>query len=492
MNSTVLQKARDYESQHGAAIPASQRPAYHLTPWIGWMNDPNGFSFYQGRYHLFYQYYPYDTVWGPMHWGHAVSTDLLHWEHLPAALAPDAAHDKDGCFSGSAAPLPDGRQLLLYTGVCREEQPGGEMREVQTQCIAVGDGLNYEKPIQGPVLDESHLPEGFCRFDFRDPKLWQNPDGSYDAVIVCRAGDGSGAVLLFHSADGFAWEFVTVLERCNNEYGKMWECPDFFELDGKYVVMISPMEMQARGEFHCGHNVLCFIGSYDPDRHRFTRESVQLVDAGIDFYATQTTLAPDGRRLMTAWLQTWSDVCDKPEGAKWFGQTIFPRELHLKDGRLIQTPARELDAAHGARTAHEDVPVGPETRLEGIGGRVADLTIQVAPDGELYRSFTLKLAAGAEHDISLSYDPHTSTLTLDRSRAGSCHDVVHSRSCKVRSQDGRLKLRILLDRNSAEVFVNDGEQTMTVWFYTPQSEDGITFAADGQARVTVEQYALHL
>ena len=152
MDSTILQKARAFEAEQGASIPADQRPAYHLTPFVGWMNDPNGFSFYQGQYHLFYQYYPYDTVWGPMHWGHAVSRDLIHWEYLPAALAPDAPFDQNGCFSGSAAQLPDGRQLLLYTGVLWETQPNGTHRDIQTQCVAVGDGLNYEKLPQNPVL----------------------------------------------------------------------------------------------------------------------------------------------------------------------------------------------------------------------------------------------------------------------------------------------------------------------------------------------------
>jgi len=134
--------------------------------------------------------------------------------------------------------------------------------------------------------------------------------------------------------------------------------------------------------------------------------------------------------------------------------------------------------------------VQSETSLEGIKGRVADLTVTVQP-GE-YRSFTLKLAADADHHTSLTYDPHTSELTLDRSHAGSRADIVHTRSCKVRSQNGALKLRILLDKNSIEVFVNDGEQTMTAWIYTPQSADGITFAADGQATITVEQFELNL
>ena len=132
------------------------------------------------------------------------------------------------------------------------------------------------------------------------------------------------------------------------------ECPDFFPLDGKQVLMLGPMEMLPKGEFHNGHNVIAFIGSYDEATHTFTKENVQLMDGGIDFYATQTTLAPDGRRIMTAWLQTWSDTEDKPKGCKWFGQTICPRELHIKDGRIVQAPVRELDAVHGKRTLHEN------------------------------------------------------------------------------------------------------------------------------------------
>ena len=108
---------------------------------------------------MFYQYYPYESKWGPMHWGHAVSNDLLHWEYLPAALAPDETYDRDGCFSGSAVELPDGRQLLMYTGVVKEHQKHDIYREVQTQCIAVGDGIDYEKYTQNPVLDEKDLPE---------------------------------------------------------------------------------------------------------------------------------------------------------------------------------------------------------------------------------------------------------------------------------------------------------------------------------------------
>ena len=122
MISQTLQKARDFESQYMSYVPEEERPEFHVTGAIGWINDPNGFSVYKGEYHLFHQYYPYKAIWGPMHWGHLKTKDFIRWERLPAALAPDMPYDKDGCFSGSAIELPDGRQLLMYTGVREERQ----------------------------------------------------------------------------------------------------------------------------------------------------------------------------------------------------------------------------------------------------------------------------------------------------------------------------------------------------------------------------------
>ena len=254
--------ARAYENEEGRKIPLSARPLFHLTPWIGWMNDPNGFSYYQGQYHLFYQYYPYDTEWNSMHWGHAVSRDLLHWTYLPAALAPDAPYDSFGCFSGSAIELPDGKQLLLYTGVRKE---GGEKgKELQTQCIAVGDGVDYSKYPQNPVLDANDLPEGLSPYDFRDPKIWRRADGGYRCVVGARRMDKRGVLLLFDSEDGFYWQYKSILAENDGRFGLMWECPDFFALDGKDVLFVSPQDMLPEGfEYHNGNGTVCQIGTFD-------------------------------------------------------------------------------------------------------------------------------------------------------------------------------------------------------------------------------------
>lgn len=345
MINEALKKACEYERKKEQEISSQERPVFHLSPRVGWMNDPNGFSYYDGKYHLFYQYHPYDTVWGPMHWGHAVSNDLLHWEYLPVAIAPDEKYDKDGCFSGSALALDDGRHLLMYTGVRREEQPDGMVRDIQAQCIAVGDGLEYKKYEKNPVLGENDLPEGSSKFDFRDPKMWRGTDGRFYCVVGSRHVKNQGQILLFSSDDGFDWKYDTTLASNDNRYGRMWECPDFFKLGDKWLLITSPQDLVPQGlEFDNGNVTLCIAGEYNAQNEKFTEQNVQTLDYGIDFYAPQTILAPDGRRIMIGWMQNW-DTCQMcPEDAKWFGQMSLPRELFWKDGRVCQKPVREVDA----------------------------------------------------------------------------------------------------------------------------------------------------
>lgn len=493
MDSQKLQKARAYEESFARSITPAERPAYHLSSFIGWMNDPNGFSYYNGQYHLFYQYHPYSLKWGPMHWGHAVSADLIHWDYLPCAMAPDEDYDGFGCFSGSAETLPDGRQLLMYTGVRQELDENGVCRDVQTQCLAIGDGLNYEKYAGNPVLDEKDLPEGGSRYDFRDPKLWREEDGSYACVIGNRPADGSGSILLYRSPDGLHWHFDCIMDQCYNEFGKMWECPDTFQLDGKQVILTSPQDMCQSGlEFHNGNGTLCLIGSFDREKKRFERETVSAIDYGLDFYATQTLLAPDGRRIMVAWMQNW-DACAPPVNhPRWFGQMTLPRELGIRNNALIQNPIREIENFRGRRVHHK-VTLCAETTLQGVYGRCLDMTVELTPvEGDPYQQFILKVARGSQHYTQITYKPRTSILRIDRSNSGSCRDVVHERRCLVRRQDGKLKLRILLDRFSVEVFVNDGEQALSTTIYTPETANGISFEAVGQLGLEVTKYDLNL
>lgn len=493
MTSQTLREARKYEEASEKMIQQKDRPGFHLSVRIGWMNDPNGFSWYDGRYHLFYQYHPYSSTTGPMHWGHAVSEDLLHWQYLPAALAPDEIYDRDGCFSGSALTLEDGRHLLMYTGVLKERQRDGGLREIQTQCIAVGDGIDYVKYAENPVLDEMDVPEGGSRFDFRDPKMWKKKDGTYACVVGNRPADGSGQILLYVSEDGFHWHFKRVLISNEGRWGKMWECPDFFPLDGKQVLLVSPQDMLPQGfEYHNGNGTLCLIGRYDEEKGQLIEEYQQSIDYGIDFYAPQTVLTPDGRRVMIAWMQNWDTCSIRTPEEKWAGQMSIPRELEVRDGRLYQRPIRELEALRTDPVCYKDILISGEVSLDGVKGRTVDLELTLHPekDGTGYHKFAVRFAQNDRYWTSLSYHPQDHILKIDRKFSGSRRASIHQRRCLVRGERDGLRLRIILDRYSAEIFVNDGEQVITATLYTELEADQITFYAEGDVELDVVKYGL--
>ncbi len=493
MASRILQDAWDYEAETEKKIRKEDRPGFHLSSRVGWMNDPNGFSFYKGEYHLFYQYYPYDVHWGPMHWGHAVSRDLLHWRYEKCAMAPDMEFDKGGCFSGSAVTLPDGRHLLLYTGVIKETQPDGSVRDIQTQCAAVGDGIEYAKYPENPVITEKNLPAGSSRYDFRDPKIWRKADGSYRLVAGGCTVEGDGQILLYSSPDGVQWQYEKILMANNGRFGRMWECPDFFVLDGYGVLLASPTDMLPDDlEYYNGNGTLCLIGAYEEETDTFKQQYDQAIDHGLDFYAPQTMEAPDGRRIMVGWMQNWDTCNQHVSGLPWCGQMSLPRELSIVNKRLIQRPVRELENLHGVQVKYENVVLSDGIRLEGIRGRKVDMEISLRPgkEGNGYRKFTLYFAQDAVYHTAVRFYPEDSVVELDRAFAGSRRAVVHQCRTRVQSSGGKVKLRIILDSFSAEVFINDGEKVMSAMFYTDLSADDISFAADGQAVMDIVKYDL--
>jgi len=493
MISKKLQRAREFEKKYIPYV-AEELPSFHVTGGIGWINDPNGFAPYQGEYHLFYQYYPYDTKWGPMHWGHVKTKDFIRWERLPAAMAPDAEYDKDGCFSGSAVETPDGKHLLMYTGVRNVRRKNGKVESLQTQCIAIGDGVDYEKYPLNPVIRSEDLPEGGSVHDFRDPKIWREGD-MYYAVMGNRTEDGSGSILFYKSEDAKKWEFVSRIASCHNQYGRMWECPDFFKLDGKAVLMVSPQEMRSIGlEFHPGNANVCLIGTMDEKANHLLRENVQAVDYGLDFYAMQTLETTDGRRVMIAWMQNWETVGSHLQSQRFLGQMTLPRELRIKNGRLVQNPVRELENYRSVKIAYKNVMIAGEATLQGVNGRLIDMTVTVRPGNEasMYKWFKINVARDGERYTSIRFKPETNILRVDRTNSGLPCDIVNVRDFPVFAKNGTLKLRLIMDRYSLEIFVNDGEQAASFVIYTPLDAKSISFVADGTVLVDVEKYDLEI
>ena len=384
--------------------------------------------------------------------------------------------------------------MLMYTSVNQEKLEDGTVRDIQTQAVAVGDGKDYEKYDKNPVLTAKDLPKGASKVDFRDPKIWKGNDGNFYCVIGSRPADGSGQILLYRSKNGFEWEFVSILAKNQNRYGKMWECPDFFELDGKYVLLTSPQDMLPEGlEFHNGNGTLCIIGELDPETHTLKEQFCQGVDYGIDYYAMQTLLAPDGRRIMIAWMQNWDTLAYRCNDSGWFAQMSLPRELSVKNGRLYQVPIRELNAMRANKVEYNNVVI-KDTRLtlDQIEGRTVDLELVIRPADKdnLYKKFEFCFAENEKYHSTLCFRPDESVLKIDRKFSGSERALVHQSSCLVNGDSNELKLRVILDKFSVEVFINDGEQVMSAVILTKQEAKGISFFADGAAKLDIVKYDL--
>ena len=273
----------------------------------------------------------------------------------------------------------------------------------------------------------------------------------------------------------------------------MWECPDFFALDGKQVLLVSPQDMLPQGfEYHNGNGTVCIIGDFDEKTNTFTEEHNQAIDYGIDFYAPQTILTPDGRRIMIGWMQNW-DTCNLHSPKRpWFGQMSLPREISVKDGRLLQRPIHELEKMRRNRVEYKNVAFTDMIRLDGIKGRRIDMELTLRPGdvNEVYRKFAMRFAQNDTCHTAISFRPHESILKIDRKFSGSRRAIIHQRRSLVRTEGGKLTLRIILDNFSVEIFVNDGEQVLTATIYTDLSAEGISFYADGKAEIDVVKYDL--
>ncbi|MFS9729713.1 glycoside hydrolase family 32 protein [Enterobacter hormaechei] len=450
-------------------------PHYHLSPRAGWMNDPNGLIWFDGWYHAFYQHHPWSPKWGPMHWGHARSRDLLHWEHLPIALAPEGPEDKDGCFSGSAV-VKDGELALIYTGHKFHDDPSNDNNLYQVQCLATSrDGTKFQR--QGQIID---TPAGMHHF--RDPKVWREEDAWY---MVVGARDGEiGQVRLYRSEDLREWQDAGVLAEAQADQGFMWECPDFFTLNGKQILMFSPQGMAASGYdkrnlFQSGY----IVGDWQPGK-AFSQQSVfQEMDHGHDFYAPQSFLAPDGRRIVMGWMAMWeSPMPEQKDG--WAGMLTLPRELTLTDdNRLQMRPVKELENLRQNRT---DWCVG-ELRNE------AKWVMEECTAEEVILKWDLTASDAEQYGLTLGdgmrlyVDSQAQRLVLERHYPQ--YGLCGQRSIPL-LLSATLELRIFFDSSSVEVFVNDGEACLSSRIY-PQSRQLSLFAWSGRA-VLQEAGAWHL
>ncbi|VDZ85479.1 glycoside hydrolase family 32 protein [Kluyvera intermedia] len=460
--------------KRSATLNTRWYPRYHLAARAGWMNDPNGLVWFDGWYHAFYQHHPYSTRWGPMHWGHARSKDLVHWEHLPVALAPEGPEDKDGCFSGSA--VVDGDNLaLIYTGHKFHGDSSSDDNLYQVQCLATSrDGIHFER--QGQIID---TPAGLHHF--RDPKVWREGETWY-LIVGSRVGD-TGQVRLYRSDDLRLWQEDGILAEAQEGMGFMWECPDFFTLNGKRVLMFSPQGLAAEGYrnrnlFQSGY----LIGDWLPGQQFVAQSEFIELDRGHDFYAPQSFLTPDGRRIVIGWLDMWeSPLPEQQDG--WAGMLSLPREIRLgADNRLRMTPAEEVAVLRGSyypllaqQLKNQSAPVVEEA--EAI-----ELELVWEMNTATAECYGLTLGDG----LRVFVDAQSQRLVLERRYPQFA--LEGSRSVPLPAGD-RLALRIFIDRSSVEVFVNDGDACLSSRIYPQETQRQLAiFASSGSATLSSGGY----
>jgi len=430
------------------------------------MNDPNGLIQWRGKYHLFYQHNPEAVVFGKMVWGHAVSGDLVHWEDLPIALAPTpGSTDQSGCWSGCA--VDDGGEVtLIYTG------RDGERESV---CLATSrdDLLTWEKHPRNPVIHGP--PFGLMTTGFRDPCVWREENAWRMAIGSGFEGQG-GAVLLYQSMNLFDWEYLGPLYAYpTTELSAMWECPNFFPLGEKYVLIIS-QDKRSR--------VTYFVGEYR--ENRFFPESQGLVDFGSRYYAPQVMLDKKGRRLMFGWIKE-GRTPEANLAAGWAGVQAIPRELSLvPDGGLVSVPIPEIAGLRGKSFHQEDVhiQVGSEILLP-VKGNSLEIAAQFLIGGDTFGIKVCSASDGSEETV-ITYDGmrHVLILDLRRSSLDKWERISVHEMPLVLCAGVLLRLEIFLDHSVVEVFAN-GCYSMTGRIYPTRGDslDVKLFCSSGTAHL---------
>lgn len=479
----TIERANQYIAENAGGVDSRYRNHYHAMPPVGWMNDPNGFIQFRGEYHLFYQFHPYDAKWGPMHWGHMKSKDLIRWEDLPVALAPDQAFDRFGCFSGSAIEKDD-KLYLLYTGVTEADEAG---THYQVQCLAVSeDGVHFEKVKQNPVIPAAALPENASPIDFRDPKLFEH-EGKFYAVIASKTNEGTGQVLLYESDDLEDWRFSSVFLKGTKEQGIMWECPDFFTLDGKDCLVFSPMQWpEAGNDYQNLNSSLLAIGKVDWTTKQFHPESFQEMDHGLDYYAPQSLEDGLGRRICIAWMQNWGRNFPSDElGHGWAGSMTIPRQLKLEDGKVKQYPIVPNFAEGGTKEIGEAFHLEDKVAvLPGIEGEQGMLQLKI--DVSAVERMEIYLRENEKESTVVFYDRMTNELGIDRSKSGikitgEEETPLNCRKVAIPEVEKWLLLSIFLDSSSIEVFEGNGAAVLSSNIYPTERAANISFRCSGKA-----------
>lgn len=444
------------------------RLGFHLMPPIGWLNDPNGLCYFKERYHVFFQYSPFNVEGGIKVWGHYKSRDLIHWEYEGTPIVTDQAEDAHGVYSGSAYVEGD-KAYLYYTGNVKrlgnyDYTYSG--REANTILIETEDMKTFGEK-ECVMTNKDYGDDMSCHV--RDPKVWKDGE-SYYMVQGARTKTDQGKVLVFESKDKRNWKMVNQITS-KEPFGYMWECPDFFSIEGINVLSVSPQGLEADGLAFCNIYQSGYFVIEGDLKGDYKLGTFCEWDRGFDFYAPQTFEDEKGRRILIGWMglpDCEEEYTNPTQERGWQHCLTLPRELQVKEGKVYQMPLAELKAL---RKAHKEYEVEQNT-ITIEGNLLEEIILADIKDGQDF-----KLTLNEEVVLSFSKSSKIFTLSfLNASGAGRSSRGVHLEALH--------SMRIFRDHSAIEVFINEGEEVFSTRYYPNHQESKMEVSCQ-QASITV-------
>lgn len=438
-----IQKATEYvKKAHEIVKDDPYRPRYHFIALANWMNDPNGPIFYKDEYHMFYQHNPYEPFPRNIHWGHAKSKDLVYWEHLPIALAPSIEKGEAGCWSGCCV-NNNGVPTIFYTSV-KTYKPPGEYAE-QWMAISTDNMMTWEKYKGNPILSPD-IHGDLEILDWRDPYVWRE-DKEWFMILgghtkeskktKKRAFYRTPAAFLYRSRDLIKWEFVNPLCYGEGKVGRNWECPNFFPLGNKHILIVSPHR-----------RVIYNIGIYE--NYKFKQDKWHLLDYGKSFYAPNTMFDEKGRLIMWGWIKGAQDgffEMLKGNTTGWNGCLTLPRILSLRDDNTLDIrPASELEDLRNNHQKFTNIEIKNYSsfKINTIKDNCYELIIEIKDIKAKSLGFRLFKDDNGENNISLIYDITNKIFYLDKEKI----------EIEFLNNKKESKLHIFIDRSVIEIYAN--------------------------------------
>ena len=457
------------------------RQKYHIQGIVGLINDPNGFSQFKGKYHMFYQWNPLGTDHKNKTWAHSVSDDLLHWKRLKTALRPDTRYSKDGVYSGSAI-VDDEKLYLFYTGNVKDSDGNRE----SYQCLAVSsDGENFER-WEPSIVNQ---PDGYTRH-IRDPKIWKK-DGKFYAVIGIQSEDLEGKAVLYSSENIKDWKFEGEIAGANHgkikDFGFMWECPDYFQLKDektgeiKDLLVFSPQGLEPKGDLYNNKYQTGYLfGKLDYKKPEFEILSDFVeIDRGHDFYAPQSMEDDKGRRIIVGWMGIPEEEDFPTVKNEWLHCLTLPRELKVIDRKLYQVPIKEMESIRGEKSEFSGKVTGEVKVGTGVTYELK------AKFTDFNSDFGLKLRTGKNSETVLKFDYNDKKFVLDRTKG----EQPDKRLRKVYLGDiSELELTVFVDSSSVEVFINGGQEVFSSRIFPEKDANGIIVFADKDVNVEIQKW----